>query len=41
MHQLYFSPHVFKFTDNAKNQKTAKSGKERGTEGGKAVTNKL
>lgn len=41
MHQLYFSPHVFKFADNAKKQKTANSGKERGNKGGKTVTNKL
>lgn len=41
MHQLYFSPRVFKFADNAKKQKTANSGKERGNKGGKTVTNKL
>lgn len=41
MHQLYFSPHVFKFADNAKKQKTVNSGKERGNKGGKTGTNKL
>lgn len=35
MHQLYFSPHVFKFADNAKNQKQLTVEKREETRGEK------
>lgn len=41
MHQLYFSPHVFKFADNAKKPKNSQKWKRERNRGGKAVTNKL